>query len=122
MLLISPMTYSQSDDDLLELVRSNAAKGFLEQASWTLPKSFHESGLAPSDKDKLIEQWADQSAACLVDALTTYAKTTDTSLAEMVSDDGSFGLKGDGSFAEFDVFLESCIERAWAAVGARLPQ
>jgi len=105
----------------LEVVRAYAAKGYLEQASSTLPKSFHDSGLAPSDKEKLIEQWANASAACLADALATYAKTTETPLSEMVNDDGSFSLKGDGSSSEFHVFLDSCIERAWAAVGASLP-
>ncbi len=120
-LLFSTFAYSQSDEELLERVRANAAKGFLEQASWTLPKSFHESGLARSDKEKLIEQWADDSAACLADALATYSKTTDTPLSEMVNDDGSFGLKGDGSTSDFDLFLNTCIERAWEAIGARMP-
>ena len=120
-LLVPPLAYSQSDEDILEAVRASAKEGFLEQASWTLPKSFHESGLAPSDKEKLIEQWANDSAGCLADALANYTKTTETSLSEMVNDDGSFGLKGDGASSDFHVFLDSCIERAWAAVGARLP-
>ena len=120
-LLVAPAAHSQSDEEILEVVRTNAAKGYLEQASWTLPQSFHDSGLAPSDKEKLIEQWANASAACLADALAAYANTTDTPLSEMVNDDGSFSLKGDGSSSEFHVFLDSCIERAWAAVGASIP-
>ena len=120
-LLVAPIAFSQSDEEILELVRANAEKVFLEQASWTLPKSFHESGLAKSDKERLIEQWANDSASCLADALATYAKTTTTPLSEMVNDDGSFGLKGDGSSSDFQVFLDSCIERAWEAVGATLP-
>lgn len=121
-LVIAPVAYSQSDEELLEVVRANAEKGYLDQASWTLPKSFHESGLAPSDRERLIEQWANDSASCLADALATYAATTETPLSEMVNDDGSFSLKGDGSSSEFHVFLNSCIERAWAAVGASVPQ
>lgn len=120
-LLVAPAAYAQSDEELLEVVRTSAAKGYLEQASWTLPQSFHDSGLAPSDKEKLIEQWANASAACLADALATYANTTETPLSEMVNDDGSFSLNGDGSSSEFHVFLDSCIERAWAAVGASIP-
>jgi hypothetical protein len=120
-LLFSTSAYSQSDKELLEVVRANAEKGFLEQASWTLPKSLHESGLAPSDKEKLIAQWADNSAACLADALETYSKTTETPLSEMVNDDGSFGLKGDGSKPDFDLFLNTCTESAWEAIGASLP-
>lgn len=121
MLLISPIAYSQSDKKILETVRANGTKIYLEQASWTLPESFHKSGLAPSDKERLIEQWANASAACLVDALAKYADSTDVPLSEMVNDDGSFGLKGDGSSSEFNLNLETCIERAWQAVGASLP-
>lgn len=117
----APIAYSQSDDEILEKVRANAAIGYLEQASSTLPESFHNSGLAPSDKERLIEQWANASATCLADALATYVKTSDIPLSEMVADDGSFSLKGDGSSSEFHLFLNSCIERAWAAVGASLP-
>lgn len=121
MLLISPMVYAQSDQEILETVRANGTKIYLEQASWTLPESFHKSGLAPSDKERLIEQWANASAACLVDALAKYAESTDVPLSEMVNDDGSFGLKGDGSSSEFNLNLETCIERAWQTVGASLP-
>jgi len=121
MLLVSPAAYSQSDEEILETVRANATKIFLEQASWTVPDSFHNSGLAPSDKERLIEQWANASGACLADALAEYARTTDVPLSEMVSEDGSFSLKGDGASSEFNLNLDTCIERAWAAVGARLP-
>ena len=117
-LLVSPTAYAQSDEDILEKIRDSATRIFLEQASWTLPESFHNSGLAPSDKERLVEQWANASATCLADALATYAKTTDVPLSEMVSDDGSFSLKGDGASSEFHLFLNSCIERAWEAVGA----
>lgn len=116
--LVSLTAYSQNDQELLEVVRANATKIALEQASWTLPDSFHNSGLSPSDKERLIDQWANATGACLADALAKYAKTTDTPLSEMVNDDGSFGLIGDGSASEFNLFLESCIERAWEAVGA----
>ncbi len=120
MLLNSPAAYSQSDQEILETVRANGVRIYLEQASWTLPESFHNSGLAPSDKKRLIEQWANASAACMVDALAKYAESTDVPLSEMVND-GAFSLKGDGSHSEFYLNLETCIERAWEAVGASLP-
>ncbi len=121
MLLISPTAYSQSDQEILETVRANGTRIYLEQASWTLPESFHKSGLAPSDKERLIEKWANASAACMVDALAKYAESTDVPLSEMVDDDGSFSLKGDGSSSEFNLNLDTCIERAWETVGASLP-
>jgi hypothetical protein len=116
-LLVASTAYSQSDDDILEAVRANATKIFLEQASWTLPDSFHNSGLAPADKERLIGQVAIASGACLADALAEYAKTTDVPLSE----DGSFSLKGDGASFEFNLSLETCIGRAWEAVGASRP-
>jgi len=121
LLLISPVVYAQSDQEILESVRANGTKIYLEQASWTLPESFHKSGLAPSDKERLIEQWANASASCLADALARYAESTDVPISEMVNDDGSFSLKGDGSSSEFNLNLETCIERAWQSVGASLP-
>ena len=120
-LLIPSVLYAQSDEEILETVRANGTKIYLEQASWTLPESFHNSGLAPSDKERLIEQWTNASAACLADALAEYAETTDVPLSDMVNDDGSFSLKGDGSSAEFNLNLETCIERAWQTIRASLP-
>jgi hypothetical protein len=121
MLLISSVVYAQNDEEILESVRANLTKIFLEQASWTLPESFHNSGLAPSDKERLIEQLANASADCLVDALSNYAKSTDVPLSEMVNDDWSFSLKGDGSSSDFNLNVETCIERAWQTVGASKP-
>lgn len=120
LVLAAPVAYSQSDEELLEIVRNNGAEIAREQASWTLPESFHTSGLAPSDKERLIEQWSAATGTCLAKALAEYSKTTETALSEMVNDDGSFSLKGDGSYADFDVYLNSCIERAWAAIGATM--
>jgi hypothetical protein len=120
-LLISSSAYAQSDDEILEKVRANGVEIYLEQASWTLPESFHNSGLAETDKERLIEQWANASAACMTDALAKYAESSDVPLLEMVNDDGSFSLKGDGSLSEFNLTVETCIERAWQAVGASLP-
>ena len=117
-LFVTHTAYAQGDEDVLEKVRDSATQIFLDQASWTLPKSFHNSGLAPSDKERLIEQWANASASCLAESLATYANTTDVPLLAMVSDDGSFTLKGDGSSAEFYLYLSTCMERAWADVGA----
>ena len=39
-------------------------------------------------------QWADASAACLVEALARYAQSTDVPLSDLGSDNGSFCLGG----------------------------
>jgi len=120
-LLISPVIYAQSAQDILETVRANGTKTYLQQAAWTLPESFHNSGLALADKERLIAQWANASADCLVDALSKYVESTDVPLSEVVNDDGSVSLKGDGSGSDFNLNLAPCIERAWQTVGASLP-
>ena len=119
-LAVSPTAFAESDQELLEKVRANAAKIYLKQASFTLPKAFHDSGLAPADKKRLVEKWANDSATCLVDAFALYARTTDVPLNELVNDDLSFGLRG-GSSSEYTTYLDSCLASAWEAVGSSLP-
>lgn len=120
MLLVAPTAFSQSDEELLKIVRANAAKIYLEQASFTLPKSFHNSGLAPSDKKKIIQQWAHESAICHSDALAAYANENDIPLSELVSGDGTYGF-GFGSPTDWERHLKSCLALTWEAVGAVLP-
>ncbi len=119
-LFVAPTAFSQGDVELLEKVRANAVKIYVEQASFTLPESFHNSGLAPSDKKKLVEQWANNSAICHVDALAAYATTNDVPLSELISDDGTYGF-GFGVPADWDLHLKSCLARTWKAVGAEFP-
>lgn len=120
-LLVPPIAFSQSDEDLLEKVRANGVKIYLEQASFTLPQSFHKSGLAPSDKKRLIEQWANDSATCHADVLAAYAIANDIPLSELVSDDGTYGF-GLGVPADWELHLKSCLARTWEVIGAKLPE
>lgn len=53
MFAVAPVAYSESDEAILEKVRSKATAIALEQASWTLPGFFHKSGLVASVKDGL---------------------------------------------------------------------
>lgn len=120
-LLVAPAAFSQSNEEMLEKVRSNGVKGYLEQASFTLPESFHQSGLAPPDKKKLIEQWASASANCHVEALAAYANANDVPLSELVSDDGTYSF-GATVPTDWELHLTSCLARSWEAIGTSLPQ
>ena len=84
-------------------------------------ESFHKSGLAPSDKKKLIEQWASESANCHSEALVAYASANDIPLLELVSDDGNYGF-GSGSPVDWEPHLHSCLARTWEAIGAKFPE
>lgn len=62
-------------------------KIYLDQVSFTLPKSFHNSGLDPEAKAKLVAQWADASATCQAEALYAYSVEYKIPLADLVADD-----------------------------------
>lgn len=74
--------------------RASAERIFLDQASWMLPKSFWKSELASSDKERIVQQLAEERADCFVDALLEYAKYVDVPLSELVSADASISFKG----------------------------
>jgi len=116
MLVAAPGAFAQSDVEIIETVRSSAAEIFLEQASWVLPDSFHNSGLAASDKEKLILQLANDSADCLADSVVEYAAVYDVPISDLVSNDGTIHFDGD-SGKDFEKLLAPCISRAWEVAG-----
>ena len=116
MLIVASTAFSQSDKEIVDTVRASITKIFLEQASWVIPESFRNSGLSPSDKEKLIQQLANDTATCFADALVEYAALNDASLSDLVSADGSISFEG-GSGYEFEQLLDPCILVAWEAAG-----
>jgi len=119
MLVAGPGAFAQSDDQLIETVRSSVAEVFLEQASWVLPDSFHNSDLAESDKERVILQLANDSADCLAETAVEYAARYDVSISDFVSSDGTIHFKGD-SGRKFSQLLDPCIRNAWQAAGVSL--
>lgn len=112
---------AQSDQELLEIVRANAEKIYLEQVSFTLPESFHRSGLDPSTKEQLIARWAKDSAECHADAISAYAEEEQIPLSEIIAEDGTYGF-GVGVPSDFEARLVSCLSSTWQAVGATFPE
>ena len=119
MLVAAPCVFAQSDEQLIETVRSSAAEVFLEQASWVLPDSFHNSDLAESDKERVILQLANDSADCLAETAVEYAAQYDVPISAFVSSDGTIHFDGD-SGREFSQLLDPCIKNAWQAAGVSL--
>jgi hypothetical protein len=115
-LVFASNAFAQSDEQLIESVRSSAVDVFLEQASWVLPDSFHESDLAESDKERIVLQLAQDTADCLADTAAEYAAQNDIPIPDFVSDDGTIHFDGD-SGREFSRLLELCVNRAWQAAG-----
>ena len=102
--------FAQSDEDLLARVRLSAVNAYIEQASFTLPDSFDKRDLTPEERKRTIHRWARESAACHSDSLAVYAENNQISLAELVSEDGTYGFSG-GVSADWEEHLYSCLRQ-----------
>ncbi len=116
MLVAAPGAFAQSDEEIIETVRTSAAEIFLEQMSFTVPESFLNSGLSPSDKERLMLQLANDSADCLADAVVEYAALYDVPISDFVSSEGTIHFDGDSGWG-FEQLLNPCILIAWQAAG-----
>ena len=72
-LVAAPGAFAQSDEEVLETLRTLITETYLEQLPNDLPESFLNSGLSPSDKERLMQQLANEGAACFVDAVVGFA-------------------------------------------------
>jgi hypothetical protein len=118
-LLAAAGASAQSDEQLLETVRTSAIAVFLEQAPWVLPDSFHNSDLTEPDKEKVILQLAHATADCFSYSVIEYATRYDVPISDFVSSDGTIHFNGDTG-RPFSQLLEPCIENAWQVAGVRL--
>ena len=71
-LFIAPDAYAQSDIEILEMLRASITEIYLEQLPNDLPESWQNSGLSPSDKERIVRQLANDGASCFVDAAVGY--------------------------------------------------
>ncbi len=106
--------FAQSDEEILETLRTSVTQVYLEQLPNELPNSFH-SGLAPSDKERIVGQLADDCAACFVEAVVKYAALFDVALSDFVTD--GVVAPGRGLAGEFEQLLNPCIIAARQAAG-----
>jgi hypothetical protein len=116
MLVATPGAFAKSDEEIIETVRTSAAEIFLEQISITVTESFLNSGLSPSDKERLMLQLANDSADCLADAVVEYAALYDVPISDLVSSEGTIHFDGD-SGSEFEQLLNPCVLIAWQTAG-----
>ena len=56
LLFIASGALAQSDEEILETIRASATALYLEQLPKDLPESFLNSGLPPSDIERLVRQ------------------------------------------------------------------
>lgn len=117
MLVAAPGAFAQSDEEIIDAIRSSAAEIFLEQMSITVPESFLNSGLSPADKERLTLRLANDSADCLADAVVEYSALYDVPIPDFVSSEGTIHFDGD-SGTEFEQLLNPCILNAWQEAGA----
>jgi hypothetical protein len=115
-LVAAPGAFAQSDEELIETVRTSAKEVFLEQMSFTVPESFQNSGLSQTDKERILLQLASDSADCLADSAVEYAALHDTPISDFVSSEGTIGFRGDSGHG-FTLLLNQCILLAWQVAG-----
>jgi len=118
-LVAAPGAFAQSDEELIETVRTSAREGFLEEPF--IPESFQDSGLAPSDKERIMLQVVSDSADCLADTVVEYSALYDIPISDMVSSDGTIAPRGNRA-SEFTRMLNDCIELAWQAAGVNIAE
>ena len=116
MLVAAPGAFAQSDEGIIETIRTSAAQNLLEQMPDELPESFLNSGLSPSDIERLMLQLANDGANCFADAIVEYAVLKDVPLSDFVSSEGAIHFDGDSGY-EFEHLLIPCMLSAWEAAG-----
>lgn len=116
LLFAAPIAFSQGDEEILETVRALVAETFDEQIATDLSESTQMNGLAPSDKERLIQQLSDDYVACFENAAVEYSIRQDIPLSDLVSSDGSITFKGD-SGTDFEQLLVPCLQAARQAAG-----
>ena len=116
MLGLAHSAHAETDQQIIDKIRASAERIFLEQASWTLPKSFWESGLDSSDKERIVKGLAEDTASCFVKALVEYSNRNQIPLSDLVSPDASISFEGNSGY-EFHELLDPCIQQAWETAG-----
>ena len=107
---------AESDEEIIERVDASFQKIFLDQASWSLPESFWNSGLDESDKNRIVIELAEDGARCFIDAIKAYAELTKKPISEIVSEDNTVTFRGD-SGTDFRQMFDACMFEAFAAAG-----
>ena len=115
-LFIASDAYAQSDKEILEALRASITEIYLKQLPNDLPESWQNSGLSPSDKERLIRQLANDGATCFVDAAVGYAALHEVPLSDFISDELTVSIDGD-TRSDFEQLLNTCILAARQAAG-----
>lgn len=116
LLVYVSLASAESDEQIIERVNDSYQKIFLDQASWSLPESFWNSGLAESDKNEIVRELAEEGARCFTNVIKAYAESTNKPISEIVSEDNTVSFRGD-SETEFIQLFDSCMAEAFAAAG-----
>jgi hypothetical protein len=115
-LAYASLASAESDEEIIERVFVSYQNTFLDQASWSLPKSFWNSGLTESDKNAIVKTLAEEGAHCFTNAIKEYAEFTKKPISQIVSEDSTVRFRGD-SGTEFMQLFDPCMTEAFAAAG-----
>ena len=117
--LLTP-SFASEDEYSLKEFRENLSKNTSAEIADQLRSEFKDTGLPPSDVERIVANLADAIALCFIESLVEFTQQHDIPLADLIGD-GSGGIEFVGDTLdkadEFQALLSPCIYAARAEAG-----
>ena len=112
-------SFASEDDILIEKFRKSLAGKIRAEMTDQFHIDFKDSGLSPSDVDRVIADVEDSIESCFVVTTVNYAQIREIPLADLITEeDGDFIIRFEGNEgAEFGELLTACTNDARAQAG-----
>ena len=116
--LLTP-SFASEDELLIKEFRESLAKNISAEMADQFRSDLNDTGLSPSDVERIVADLEDAVAACFLDSLVEYAQIHETPLADLIIEVGSemaISFEGDEG-VEFEELLIPCLNAARAEAG-----
>ena len=115
-----PASSLATDDELLlEELRESLEKGIGSEMADRFRSELKESGMAPIDAERIVEELVDASVVCFVGSLVKHAQTHETPLADLVHEfEDEMGIAPVGG--DFEDLLNRCLNAVRLEAGIAL--
>ena len=109
---------------MLKEFRESLAKNMSAEIADQLRSEFTDTGLAPSDVDRIVADLADALEVCVFNSLVEFLSDNDIPLAELIGDGSDGGVSFEGKnlrkASELQEILYPCVNAARTEAGARV--
>ena len=110
--LLTP-SFASEDELLLEELRESLAKTISAEMADRFRSDLNDTGLSPSDVERIVADLEDAVAACFLDSLVEYAQIHETPLADLIDNEMAISFVG----GEFKELLIPCLNAARTEAG-----